>query len=46
MNMAPIMWFLKKQGTIETSVFSTEFVAMKQGKEALWGLWYKLQMME
>ncbi len=45
MNMAPIMWFSKKQDNIETSVFGTEFVAMKQGMEALQGLQYKLQMM-
>jgi hypothetical protein len=43
--MAPIMWFSKKQDNIETSVFGTEFVAMKQGMEALQGLQYKLQMM-
>jgi hypothetical protein len=36
---------LKKQSTIKTSVFGAEFVAMKQGMEALRGLWYKLQMM-
>jgi hypothetical protein len=31
-------WHLKKQSTIETSVFGAEFVAMKQGMEALQGL--------
>ena len=44
-NMAPIVWFLKKQATIETSVFGAEFVAMKQGMECLRGLRYKLHMM-
>jgi hypothetical protein len=29
------MWHSKKQATIETSVFGAEFVAMKQGMEAL-----------
>lgn len=45
LNMAPIAWFSKKQGTIETSVFGAEFVAMKVGMEALRGLRYKLRMM-
>ena len=45
LNSAPIVWYSKKQSTIETSVFGTEFVAMKQGMEALWGLHYKLGMM-
>ena len=43
--MAPIVWFSKKQSTIETSVFGAEFVAMKQGMETLRGLRYKLRMM-
>ena len=45
LNMALIVWHSKKQSTIETSVFGAEFVAMKQGMEALQGLWYKLWMM-
>ena len=45
LNMAPIIWFSKKQTTIKTSVFGTEFVAMKQGMEMLRGLRYKLRMM-
>jgi hypothetical protein len=43
--MAPITWHSNKQPTIETSVFGAEFIAMKQGMEALQGLRYKLQMM-
>ena len=43
--MAPIAWLSKKQATIETSVLGAEFVAMKQGMEALCGLRYKLCMM-
>ncbi|KAI2500781.1 hypothetical protein MHU86_13705 [Fragilaria crotonensis] len=35
LNMAPINWYSKKQSTIETSVFSAQFVAMKQGMETL-----------
>ena len=36
-NTALVQWFSKKQTTVETSVFSTEFVAMKQGIYALRG---------
>jgi hypothetical protein len=43
--MAPIVWHSKKQAMIETSVFGAEFIAMKQGMEALQCLRYKLQMM-
>ena len=45
LNGAPIIWFSKKQVTIESSVFGAEFVALKQGMETLQGLCYKLQMM-
>ena len=45
LNMAPVAWLSKKQATIETAVFGAEFVAMKQGMEALRGLRYKLRMM-
>jgi hypothetical protein len=34
MNMAPILWYSKRQGTVETCVFGAEFVAMKVGNEA------------
>jgi hypothetical protein len=44
-NLAPIIWLSKQQGTIETSVFGAEFVAMKHGIEMLRGLRYKLRMM-
>jgi hypothetical protein len=44
-NLALIQWISKRQPTIETSVFGTEFVAMKHGIEALRGLCYKLRMM-
>jgi hypothetical protein len=36
---------IKKQPTIETSVFGAEFVAMKHGIEKLRGLRYKIRMM-
>ena len=44
MNTALVQWFSKKQTTVETSVFGTEFVAMKQGIDALRGLRYRLRM--
>ena len=45
LNCALVQWLSKKQATIETSVFGTEFVAMKIGMESLRGLRYKLRMM-
>ena len=45
LNMAPIVWFSKRQPTIESSVFGAEFVAMKNGMETARGLRYKLCMM-
>jgi hypothetical protein len=29
LNMTPIVWFYKRQPTVESSVFGAEFVAMK-----------------
>ena len=40
-----VMWLSKKQATIETSVFGSEFVALKHGIETVRGLRYKLRMM-
>jgi hypothetical protein len=45
LNMAPIVWFSKRQSTVESSVFGAEFVAMKNGIETCRGLRYKLRMM-
>jgi hypothetical protein len=45
LNMAPIVWYSKRQPTIESSVFGAEFGAMKNGMEAARGLRYKLRMM-
>jgi hypothetical protein len=45
LNMAPIVWFPKRQPTVESSVFGAEFVAMKNGIETCRGLHYKLIMM-
>jgi hypothetical protein len=44
LNMAPIVWFSKRQPTVESSVFGAEFVAMKNDIETCGGLHYKLRM--
>lgn len=44
LNMAPIFWFSKKQNTVETSTFSSEFVALKIAAEKIISLRYKLRM--
>ena len=44
-NMSPIAWYSKKQGSIEGSTFGSEFVALKTGMEANRALRYKLRMM-
>ena len=46
MNISMIYWHTKKQATAKGDVFGSEFVAMKQGVEALRGIRYKLQMMD
>ena len=43
-NMAPIITYSKKQNTIETSTFGSEFLAMKTATELIEGLKYKLRM--
>lgn len=44
-NRAPILWFSKRQNTVETSTFGSEFVAMRIATEMIEGLRYKLRMM-
>ena len=44
-NNALVSFLSKRQPTIETSVFGSEFVAMKNGLEAVRALLYKLRMM-
>ena len=44
-NTELVQWFLKKQSTVETLVFGTEFATIKQGINALRGLRFKLRMM-
>ena len=43
-NRAPILWYSKKQNTVESSAFSSEFIAMKTCSEAIIGLRFKLRM--
>ena len=45
MNRAPILWYSKKQNTVESSTFGSEFIAMKQAVEIIEGLRYKIRMM-
>jgi hypothetical protein len=44
-NHSPIVFHSKKQGSIETSSFGSEFMAMKTGIELVEGLRFKLRMM-
>ena len=44
-NMSLINWYSGKQSTIETTVFGTEFVAMKASVDTLHAIQYKLRMM-
>jgi len=41
---APIIWFSKRQNTVETSTFGSEFIAMQTAKELVVALRYKLRM--
>jgi hypothetical protein len=43
--MTPIVWFSKRQPTVESSVFGADCFAMKNGIETTRGLRYKLMMM-
>ena len=45
LNTAPIYWYSKKQTTVETSSFGSEFVAMKQCTEYVRGRRYRMRMM-
>jgi len=44
LNRAPIVWYSKRQNTVETSTFGSEFVALKVCTEMIEGLRYKLRM--
>ena len=43
-NKAPIIWYSKRQNTVETSTFGSEFVAMRIAVELIESLRYKLRM--
>ena len=43
-NRAPVKWVSRRQNTVETSAFSSEFIAMKQCIEDIEHLRYKLKM--
>jgi hypothetical protein len=45
LNSAPIYWMSKKQASVETSSFGSEFCVMKRCAEYVRGLRYKLRMM-
>ena len=44
-NKAPILWYSKRQNTVETSTFGSEFCAMKIAIDMIEGIRYKLRMM-
>ena len=41
---APIIWFSKKQNTLESSTFGSEFVALRIERDLIVALRYKLRM--
>ena len=43
LNRAPISWFSKRQNTVESSTFGSEFIAMKTAVELLQALRHKLR---
>jgi hypothetical protein len=43
-NRAPIIWYSKRQNTVEASTFGAEITAMKTGIELIESLRYKLRM--
>jgi hypothetical protein len=44
-NKAPVMWYSKRQNTVETSTFGSEFCAMKTAINIIEGVRYKLCML-
>jgi hypothetical protein len=43
LNRAPVVWYIKRQQTVETSTFSSEFIALKACLEAIEHLRFKLR---
>jgi hypothetical protein len=44
-NNAPVYWYSKRQGSVESSTYQAEFTAMKEAAEYVRSLRYKLRMM-
>ena len=44
-NRAPILWFSKRQITVETSTFGSEIIVLRISVELVEGLRYKLRML-
>ena len=42
-NSVPIIWYSKRQATVETSTFGSEFIALKAAVEMIQGLRLKLR---
>ena len=42
--MAPVIWYSKRQTTVESSTFGSEFVALRIATELIISLCYKLRM--
>ena len=43
-NMAPVLWYSKRQNTVESSSFGSEFIAMRIAVDHIEALRYKLRM--
>jgi hypothetical protein len=43
-NLAPVVWYSKRQNTVETSTFGSEFIALRIAVELIESLRYKLRM--
>ena len=43
-NMAPVIWYSKRQNTVESSSFGSEFIAMRIAVDQIEALRYKLRM--
>ena len=43
-NNSPIIWYSKRQNTVESSSFGSEFIASRIATETIEGLRYKLRM--
>jgi hypothetical protein len=44
LNKAPVIWYSKRQNTVEAATFGSEFIALKTAIDQVEALWYKLRM--